>query len=364
MPELNAPSIEDFFADYPRVPRSVKKIIMYPKIQPDTATGLYLLQAFGAELFPGIREATFEFWPGIPQGVDPRKLEVEEGVLFLDIGKGLFDHHAANAKLERRVECMTTVVAKYLKLDTHPALKKILAWTRRSDLEGKGTISTDPLDKTFSIENLLMLLNRQYSSQPERVLRIAIELLAAHIRSEFSRIVEMPAEWDRMEQEGLILKFETRQGPADLYGVAVVSDNLSFPSYIRSAKRMDIVVQRRSTGHASVITKQIRSLDLRPVAAAFRQAEAVKKGITITTNSDELQKPGRLAEIEEWFYDDAANTLQNGGAYTQGMVATRLSNEEIVALLKEALPRGHIGWLKRSRAQDLGPNGIAEVIEE
>ena len=325
---------------------------------------MYLLQAFGETLFPGIRTASFEFWPGVPADQDPRKMEKEESVLFLDIGKGLFDHHAANAKLGKRVECMTTVVAQYLHLESHPALRKLLAWVRRSDLEGKGTISSDPLDKTFSVENLLMLLNRQYTETPEKVLRIAIELLAAHIRSEFSKTTEMPEEWDRMEREGKILSFEVVQGPAELLGVAVESNNLSFPSFIRTNKRKDIVIQRRTTGHASIITKQIRSIDLRPAAAALRVAEAKKKGIAITTSLDELQKPGRLDGVEEWFYDDAANTIQNGGAYTRGFTPTRLSLEEIVELLRESLPKGRIGWLKRSRAQDLGPNGTAVAIEE
>lgn len=362
MSDALAPSI-DVFAEYPRVPRPVKKVVMYPKIQPDTVTGLYLIQSFGEALFPGIREATYEFWPAVPPEQDPRALEAQ-GYLFLDIGKGMFDHHAANAKLGKRVECMTTLVAQYLHLESHPALRKIIAWTRRSDLEGKGTISSDPLDKAFSLENLLMLLNREYNTQPERVLRIALELIAVHIRSEFRKAVEMPAEWERMQKEGKILSFTAYQGSAELLGVAVHSDNLAFPSFIRTVKKKDIVVQRRTTGHASVITKQIRSIDLRPAIAALRVAEAKKKGMTLPTSVEELQKPGRLLGLEEWYYDDAANTLQNGGAYTQGTMPTRLSNEEIVAILEESLPLGRIGWLKRSRARDLGPNGTAEVIEE
>lgn len=362
MSDASVPSI-DVFEEYPRIPRPVKKVVMYPKIQPDTVTGLYLIQSFGEALFPGIREATYEFWPAVPPDKDPRKLEAE-GYLFLDIGKGMFDHHAANAKLGKRVECMTTLVAKYLNVENHPALRKIIAWTRRSDLEGKGTISSDPLDKTFSLENLLMLLNREYNTQSERVLRIALELIAVHIRSEFRKAVEMPAEWDRMEREGKILSFVAIQGSADLEGVAVESDNLAFPSFIRTVKKKDIVIQRRSTGHASIITKQIRSIDLRPAAAGLRVAEAKKKGIPAPTSMEDLQKPGRLVGLEEWYYDDAANTLQNGGAYTQGTTPTRLSNAEIAAILQEALPLGRIGWLKRSRARDLGPNGTAEVIEE
>lgn len=362
MPDPSAPSV-DVFADYPRVPRPVKKVIMYPKIQPDTVTGLYLLQSFGETLFPGIRQAPIEFWLTIPKDQDSKTLE-SEGVLLLDIGHGLFDHHAANEKLGKRIECLTTLIAQYLNIETHPALKKILAWTRRNDIEGIGTMSEDPLDRAFSLPNLMMLLNREYSTQPERVLKISLELIAVHVRSEFHRMVGLPNEWDRLQREGKLLQFEAIQGPAELLGVALDSDDIGFASFIRSVKKKDIVVQRRTTGHTNIITKQVRSLDLRPVVAALRIAEAKKKNVEISSNREELQKPGRIPQIEEWYYDDAANTIQNGGAFPQGMTPTRLSPEEIIAILKQTLPGGRIGWLKQSRARDLGASATGASTEE
>jgi hypothetical protein len=362
MPENSAPSV-DIFADYPRVPRPVKRIVMYPKIQPDTATALYLLQSFGEQLFPGVRKAPIEFWLILPKETDSVTLE-KEGTLLLDIGHGLFDHHAANAKLGKRIECLSTVVAKYLNIDQHVALKKILAWARRNDIEGIGVMSEDPLDKAFSLPNLLMLLNREYAGQSEKVLRIALELVAVHVRSEFHRLVGLPTEWDRLQKEGKIISFEVTQGPADLLGVALESDDIGFASFIRTVKKKDIVVQKRTTGHTNIITKQLRSIDMRPLIAALRIAEAQKKGTNLTMDIEVLQRPGRMSEVEEWYYDDAANTIQNGGAFPQGLPPTRLSEHEIIGIIKQSLPLGRIGWLKRSRARDLGPNGTAEVIEE
>ncbi len=362
MPDISAPSI-DIFADYPRVPRPIKRIVMYPKIQPDTAAGLYLLQSFGEKLFPGIRQAPIEFWLIIPKDQDSKQLE-KEGTLLLDIGHGLFDHHAANEKIGRRVECLSTVIAKYLNIDTHVALKKVLSWAKRNDIEGVGVLSDDPLDRAFSVPNLLMLMNREYSKQPERVLRIALELVAVHVRAEFHRMVGLPNEWDRLQKEGKILSFSAIQGPAELAGVSLESYDIGFASFIRAVKKKDIVVQKRTTGHTNIITKQIRSIDMRPLIQALRLAEAEKKGVRITDDTESLQRPGRMAEIEEWYYDDAANTIQNGGAFPQGMTPTRLSEMEIIDIMKQSLPLGRIGWLKRSRAQDLGSNGTAGGGEE
>ena len=177
-------------------------------------------------------------------------------------------------------------------------------------------------------------------------------------------MVGLPNEWDRLQREGKLLQFEAIQGPAELLGVALDSDDIGFASFIRTVKKKDIVVQRRTTGHTNIITKQVRSLDLRPVIAALRIAEAKRKNVEISSNREELQKPGRIPQIEEWYYDDAANTIQNGGAFPQGMTPTRLSPEEIVEILKQNLPGGRIGWLKQSRARDLGASATGAGTEE
>jgi hypothetical protein len=105
---------------------------------------------------------------------------------------------------------------------------------------------------------------------------------------------------------------------------------------------------RRSTGHANILTNQIRSVDLRPTVRLVRAAEAKVRGLTEFVATDAV---GRQDAVPMWFYDDAANTYQNGGASPGDVEATRLSLEELTALLKDGLAQGRIGSLKRQKEQ-------------
>jgi hypothetical protein len=102
-----------------------------------------------------------------------------------------------------------------------------------------------------------------------------------------------------------------------------------------------------------MVTRQERSLDLRPVIASLRVQEALKKGLSINPQDPNLMTSGKFPGLEEWYYDDAANTLQNGGINPQGIPASQLTDEEILTAIQQGLPRGVIGALKRQKEQGL-----------
>ena len=54
-------------------------------------------------------------------------------------------------------------------------------------------------------------------------------------------------------------------------------------------------------------------------------------------NFQELQRAGRVEAIPEWFYDVAANTLQNGGVRPEGVPVTRLALEEALEIVRRSL---------------------------
>lgn len=167
-------------------PIPIQTIAILPKIEADTATAVYLLARFGKESFPGIDTAGILFWTTIPEGETDASL-LAKGVLTVDLGGSLFDHHLANVENGKRTDCASTLIAKYLGIDQNPALKKCLAWAKRDDLEGKGTISDDPLDRAFGLSRLIMNLNRAFPDDPKRTLDYILPLIHFHILEEIKR---------------------------------------------------------------------------------------------------------------------------------------------------------------------------------
>lgn len=327
----------------------VHTIAMFPKIQADTATAAYLLARFGKDKFSGIDTAQVVFWTALPEGETAESL-LKKGTLTIDLG-GRFDHHLANQASGKREETASSLVAKYLGLVDQKAFQKILAWAKRDDLEGKGTISVDPLDRAFGLSGLMMNLNRFFADNPKKVLDYILPLLHYHVLEEQKRADELPKEWEVLQASGDGSVFKLKQGSADLKTAFVKSENIALPGFLRAAKRMDMIIQRRISGHTNIITRQERSIDLRPLIEALRKAEATKKQISLDVSQNELQKVGSIKQVPEWYYDDAANTLQNGGVSPGDVPATRLSAEEILTLVKEKIPLGIIGSLKRKKTQ-------------
>lgn len=328
----------------------IETIALFPKIQADTAVAYYILRKYGEAKFPGIKQAKAVFWTTLPQGQTAEKLE-QAGHLTIDLG-GMFDHHLANEKLGKKQECVSGLIARCLGVETNPELKKLLAWAKRDDLEGKGTISTDPLDRAFGLSGIIMNANREFTDDPIKTLNLATAIIDLHVKEEYRRQVELPKLLEELEKQGQTQNFTVKQGSADLLAYWVETDSTALPGFLRAAKKADLVIQRRSTKHTNIITRQLRSLDLRPLIAVLRLSEADKKNAVLPANESVLTSAGRIKDIEEWYYDDAANSIQNGGISPEGVPATRLSKNEIITLVKESIPLGIIGSLKRQKQAD------------
>lgn len=312
--------------------KRIHTIAMFPKLQPDTISALYILKTFGEPFFPGIRHATVKFWTTPPNGQTPEKLE-QDGYLLIDLG-GLFDHHTVNEKAGEKKECLTTIVAKHLKVDGHPALRKLIKWAKRDDLEGKGTLSEDMLDRAFGLPGLIMNLNRLYPNDQNRSLDIVIPLIDAHAREEYKRNVELPRTWASLQSAGKAGIFTIKNGTTK--GAYVETNDLAMAGFIRNREDAKIIITRNTTGHTNIITKQDSGLDLSPLIKVIRQKEAELKNQLI--NEVELTNQGRVSGAEEWYYDTAANTLQNGGAHPQGVNPTKISLKEIIELVLSTYP--------------------------
>lgn len=307
-----------------------RKIIIPTRPHADVIVGIFLLIKFGEEKYPGIKDAAIEIWQELPAGNTNLSLE-EKGVLLLDIGGGKFDHHSKGKNLSQ-------LVAEDLEILTEPSVAKLLAYAERDDKYGLGTISKDPLDKAFGLSGLIASLNKTESDH-EKIVRIIFPLLHAHHTEEKRRTDELPKEFEEQLKNGKAEIFEVKNGKKILKVVVLESDNLSMAGWLKSAQgqRADVVCQKKTSGFANILTKPLKNVDLRWLAAYLRKAEAELRDRKLVCSTFDLMQPGKMQEVPEWYYDRATNSVLNGGASPKGILPTVISLETITEILKEAL---------------------------
>lgn len=331
---------------------------MFPRIQVDTAIAYFLLRQYGEEKFPGIKTAPLEFWSELPEGSTTEELE-DAGYILIDLGASRFDHH--NLGPDNKTISASHLVAEYLGVEDRAEIHKLLEFARRDDLEGKGTLSVDGIDRAFGFPGLLMSLNKSLSENPKRILEIVLPFLQAHYLEEYRRHELLPAEYGQLLKEGKIKEFNATHFSQQLKVIYIESDNGSMAGYLRSrAIGAGLVIQRSSTGHVNFISNQIKNLKLHKLARQIKLQEADKHDLLLMVDSmEELEKPGRTEGLPHWYYDVRANTLQNGGMNPKDIPPTKLSYEEIAQAVKTGLniareEKSSNSWGKNSRTKHRG----------
>ena len=309
---------------------------MFPKIQIDTAIAYFILTTFGESAFPGVSKAPLEFWTEMPKDVTLEDLE-SQGHIFIDLGMSKFDHHSFG--LENKTITSALLIAQHLGVADRPDLQKLLELARRDDLEGKGTLSADPIDRAFGISALLTNLNKSMPNDSQAVLDLISPLITAHFLEENRRHEIFPQEYKQLQENGLSQECTIKQNDRPLKLIYIRSDNTALAGYLRSkAVSAAVVIQQTSLGHVNFVTNQNANVKITTLVRLIREKEAEKNSIRL--NPDEIEKiddAGRLPSLPHWFYDNRANTLQNGGVNPQGIPPTALSTKEILELAIEGL---------------------------
>lgn len=321
------------------MPQPINTIIIFPRPHPDNIVAIMLLRLFGKEKFPGIENAKIDFLNKLPEGKNADAYE-KEGTLLIDMGGGKFDHHNVEGGKDNSGECATTLVAKYLGIDNDPALRQLLTYVKRDDLEGKGIISKDPIDRAFGLSGLIMNLNKANADDLHKTIDITMPIFMAHYQEQTKRHVVLPQQWDDLQKANKTDQFEVFQGKKLVRVIVVENDDVSLVGFLRAhpKTKADVVVQRLSSGHTNLITRQDRNVDLKDVAVMLRIEEARKKDAVLEVRTvAELSQPHRLKGVEEWYYDTTANSLQNGGIAPEGITPTKLSLDEVKEILKNGL---------------------------
>jgi len=284
-------------------------IIIPARPQPDTIVAIFLLKTLGAERFPGIEHFKIEVNPDAPKESFEELLQKK--VLLLDIGGGPLDHHNTGS-------CTSELVADLLHIRDNPAIAKLLAYARRDDVFGKGTSSSDPIDRAFGLSGLIASLNKRYPNDPQKIIETVLPLIEAHYHSSHEHHFELPAAVEEKKKRGEYTEAFVHQRGARLKVAFVVSDKPAMVTYLRSYKgpHADVVVQRsEKSNRICIVTRQERKLNLSAVAALIRLREAELRSITLPEESGYWAKEGKVAELPMWYVDPATNSILNvGGA--------------------------------------------------
>jgi hypothetical protein len=337
---VGIPSSEDFLKLNPepivemrRGEGSYHTIALPTRPQPDTIIAIFILKRFGGVIFPGVEESGYVALPRIPEGESEETL-AKQGVLLLDVGGGVLDHHNKSVKTTA-----SNLVSSYLGVKDNPALKRLLELAERDDFYGKGTLSTDPLDRAFGLSGLISSLNKRYVSEPDKVVDTILPILDAFYTEEEKRAFEMPKELEEKLASGRAVTFNVKQRSKKLKCILIETDNTSMAGFLRSrgGGGYDVVALRLASGHTNILTRPLQRVDLRSLAVLIRVQEGEANGMALGDDPNYLSTPGVLKEVSNWYYDTATNSLLNGGPNPKDVKATSISWDEFQKILELGL---------------------------
>ena len=306
----------------------VHTLILYPRPHADTLLSTFLLRTYATQAFPGVETAKVDFWTSGKDGKNGQDW-LKEGFLLVDMGGGPLDHHGTNA-------CASQLISEYLGIAKLPELEKLLTWVNRDEKEGKGTTSKDAVDRALGLSGMIMSLHRLHLDNPQKVLDAVFPLFEAHIAQEKRRLYEVPNEWAEAQKTGKAKTLTMKHGKSDVTVVRIESTSMDLVGFLRNSRDVhaDIVVQLMPSKHINIVSNQKSDIRLEETVRILRIEEARKKKIDTTQfTPEQLGSGGRLALLPEWFYDKAANTVQNGGVIPGSVAATQLSAEEVTNAL-------------------------------
>lgn len=314
----------------------LKRILLPTRPQPDTIVAIFLLRQFGAKQFPGIETAEVEVRHALASG-DTFENLLERGELALDVGGGPLDHHGKSDTY------VSGLVALRLGIEKDPGIKKLLSYAQRDDRDGKGTLSSDPLDKAFGLSGLIASLNKQYPEDPNTVVSAVLPLLTAHYLSSREHHVDLPSDIEKKKRTGAYEQIRVKQGDRTFRIAFVISDKPSMPTFLRSYQggAADVVVQKsEQTNHICIVSRQEQGIDLSRIMALIRLQEAETAGIKVRDDLTYLCATGRIDEVPHWYFDPATNSLLNGGTHNKEVPESNIRWEDLKKIVKVGLEIG------------------------
>ena len=315
----------------------VKIIITHPKPHLDEVVAITLLTMYGLQQYPGVEKAKFAFLDGSQvRGIDSEQELRENGRLFVGVGGGRFDEHAAAGNARKSGHCAATLIADDLGISNDPAVKKILRETVSNDLsageEGRqlGREVQDIMEHLFDVD-------------PSTALRTAMTIVAAKLDRQAkyyeaceivrtSRLIRMIQSQDLgMTSDYMSILLVQSDHPSVMKGAR------SQVAFDRFGYYPDIIIKRDSGGNVQIFTNSNHfEFDLGDLAYEIRYAELTKRGIAITPELHAKLDSENGTDFDPWHFPHFRTMLFNGSKAHPNVPPTRLNDLDILRCILSA----------------------------
>ncbi|MBI4050816.1 MAG: hypothetical protein HY396_02475 [Candidatus Doudnabacteria bacterium] len=157
-------------------PIPVRSIAFHKWVHFDEAAAFFLARQYGADIFPGIESAAFQFWGtgGTPDGKTAEEWLQKRGVLCFGIGSGPFDEHVGDHGKRMAHECSATLIAEYLGVRKNLELNDLLNYVLATD--------EAPIQSPMSLPTILKDVNLLYRDEPAEVVSWLLPAIEAHVQ--------------------------------------------------------------------------------------------------------------------------------------------------------------------------------------
>ena len=299
----------------------INKILTHTNPHIDEICGIWLLRKFGGNHFRGIASAPLEFRSGGNTKFEMTAEEyLEQGILLVGIGGGMFDEHPTVDAERKKEKCAATLIAEYLGVNDNPELDKILDFVRRNDLNGN--------ESMFDIGSICLKMYSIMST--EKVILWATLALETIYREQdqFNRVAAEELKKAR------IYSFRSRGSAIKI--AAIESDNEVVAKFARSARggNIAIVIQKQNSGNVQIfLNRRFGWIPMQKIARFIRLAEARFGGKAITTDKEILEREGSVQGAEDWHFFKKGQMLLNGSSTHPDVPPTKIPFGEIAAII-------------------------------
>jgi len=236
----------------------------------DCGASVWLLRRWGESHFSKISTAKFIAWPAGPAPeMSAEKWREEKGVLAVDVGHGLYDHH--NPELREHNDCSFEIVAQALGRINDPALQNILRICRLQDKSGKGyNTRGDKNARIISLINMINGWNMIHADDPEKVIDLICQALDG--------IYAMENDWLKAEKDFKYAESREVQIGREKVTVAYINSSTRQIGKVireevkRSGKRTICIINNAASEQTRIIAP--RNINLKWVALRLRVLDA------------------------------------------------------------------------------------------
>lgn len=351
-------------------PVPIREVAALWPLNLDFGAAFWALKCWGETLFPGIRDAAIVFWNGheTPDG-RPADEWVEDGVLAVNCGGGILDHHPHE---EFVGECAFTRTLDLLGLGDDPFFEEVKQYVLWDDTRVRTTKGARPAKDAgaFTLGRFFKDLQESAPTgdadqDQQRVMEcviVALKWLFQALDAYYLKQVNFFGP-DRQAFEAA--RVETvRIGGQDWKIVTGENDCDGFARYARSKHgcHAHVVIQRRPTSHVQISTAAHARLRTDHLAELVRLEEQYRRapdGRAQCVDGEKLRQDGMIEEVPEWYYlrADQERTTQGSGMLLNGtrrhceIEPTRISLEKLVEIVKKWMcgPHSRPHW---SRGND------------